>query len=134
MMSVETNKAVVLRFNKEFLELGKTDILGEIVADDFINHTASGNVPNNVTGLIQFVKMLHQGFPDIQVQIHEQIAENDIVASRKTIRGTHLGEIMGHQPTGKKVTINVMDFVRIKDGKYTDHWGQNNIMQVIEQL
>jgi predicted ester cyclase len=133
-MTIENNKNVVIRFNKEFLELGKTNILKEIVADDFINHTASENMPNDVTGLIQFVKMLHQGFPDIQVQIHEQIAENDIVASRKTIRGTHLGEIMGHQPTGKKVTISVMDFVRVKDGKYTDHWGQNNIMQVIEQL
>ncbi|MFA5327031.1 MAG: ester cyclase [Prolixibacteraceae bacterium] len=133
-MTIENNKNVVIRFNKEFLELGKTDILKEIVADDFINHTAPENMPNDVTGLIQFVKMLHQGFPDIQVQIHEQIAENDIVASRKTIRGTHLGEIMGHQPTGKKVTISVMDFVRVKDGKYTDHWGQNNIMQLIEQL
>jgi hypothetical protein len=28
----------------------------------------------------------------------------------------------------------VMDFVRLRDGKYIEHWGQNNIMQVIQQL
>jgi len=133
-MSITENKAVVLKFNKEFLEGGNTAVLQEIVADTFTNHTAPGNFPKDVSGLIQFVAMLHKGFPDLSITIHEQIGEDDLVATPKTINATHLGEIMGHQPTGKKVTINVMDFVRLKDGKYVDHWGMNNIMQMIQQL
>lgn len=133
-MSTEENKKVVMRFNKEFLEGGNTEVLKEIVADDFVNHTAVAGIPKDVTGLIRFVGMLHQGFPDLTVEIHDQIAENDLVASRKTIHGTHLGEIMGHQPTGKKVTMNVLDMVRIREGKYVDHWGRNDVMQVIEKL
>lgn len=133
-MTTENIKEVVLRFNKEFLAKGNSEVLKEIVADNFINHTAAAGIPNDVSGLIQFVKMLHQGFSDLFIEIHEQIAEGDLVATRKTIHATHTGEIMGHQPSGKKVTISVMDFVRVKDGKYTDHWGQNNIMQVIAQL
>ena len=133
-MTFSVNKAVVIRFNKEFLEQGNIEVVGEIVADDFINHTAPGTVPNNVDGLIQFVSMLHKGFSDFNIDIHEQVAENDIVATRKTIHATHTGDIMGHKSTGKRVTFNVMDFVRIRDGKYIEHWGQNNIMQVIQQL
>jgi predicted ester cyclase len=130
----EENKNVVVLFNKEFLEKGNTHILKEIVADNFTNHTISGNFPSDVAGLIQFAEILRKGFPDLKVVIHEQIAENDLVSSLKTVEGTHLGEIMGHKPTGKKVKMTVIDMVRVKDGKYVDHWAKNDIMQVVSQL
>lgn len=133
-MTVSSNKAIVIRFNKEFLEQGNFEVLEEIVADDFINRTAVDPISNNVEGLKQFIVMLHQGFSNIHIDIHEQVEENDIVATRKTIQATHTGEIMGHLPTGKDVVFNVMDFVRLRNGKYIEHWGQNNIMQVIQQL
>jgi predicted ester cyclase len=133
-MTGEQNKSVVLRFNKEFLEAGNTNVLKEIVADGFTNHTVPGNFPKDVSGLIQVAALLRKGFPDLRIEIHEQVVENDMVASRKTMYGTHLGEIMGKRPTGKSIVINVMDFVRLKNGKYTDHWGQNNLMQVIQSL
>ncbi|GET21659.1 ester cyclase [Prolixibacter denitrificans] len=133
-MNTDNNKKVVLRFNKELLEKGNTEVLKEIISYDFINHTAPANMPHDINGMIQLVKVLHQGFPDLKVEIHEQIGENDLVSSRKTLHGTHLGEIMGHPATGKKVTMSVMDIVRVKNGKYTDHWGLNDIMQVIAEL
>ena len=133
-MTITDNKRVVTRFNKEFLEAGNTEVLKEIVADTFTNHTAPANFPKDVSGLVQFVALMHKGFPDMSIEIHEQIGEEDIVATRKTINATHLGEIMGHEPTGKRVTMNVIDIVRLKDGKYVDHWGRNDIMQVIQQL
>ncbi len=117
-MTVEKNKAIVIRFNKDFLEGGSIEALKEIVADDFINHTAAGAVPNNVEGLKQFVNMFHKGFSNIHIDIHEQVGENDIVATRKTIHAKHTGDIMGHPPTGKEVAFNVMDFVRLRAGKY----------------
>ena len=134
LLTAQENKAIVIRFNKEFLEQGNIEILKEIVANDFINHTAAETVPNNVEGLKQFITMLHTGFSDFHIDIHEQVVENDVVATRKTIRATHIGEIMGHLPTSKQVVFNVMDFVRLRDGKYIEHWGQNNIMQVIQKL
>ncbi|WP_028980157.1 ester cyclase [Sporocytophaga myxococcoides] len=133
-MTTSNNKATVIRFNKEFLEKGNIDVLKEIVASGFINHSAAGSVPNTIEGMIQLVAMLHQGFSDFKIDIHDQVAENDIVATRKTIYATHTGEIMGHKATGKQVAFNVMDFVRLRDGKYIEHWGQNNMMQVIQQL
>ena len=133
-MSLEENKEIVLRFNKEFLESGDTEVLKEIVADDFTNHTAAGNMPKDVTGLIQFIGMMHSGFSDFHIDIHEQLAEGDLVATRKTIHAKHTGEIMGRLPTGKSVAMNVIDIVRLRDGKYIDHWGRNDIMQVIESL
>ncbi len=133
-MSTEENKRVVLRFNKEFLESGNTEVLKEIVADDFTNHTAAAGVAKDVNGLIQFVGMLHKAFSDMRIDIYEQLAENDLVATRKIIYAIHSGEIMGHAATGKSIEMNVMDIVRLRDGKYVDHWGRNDIMQVIQSL
>ena len=133
-MRSEENKTVVLRFNREFLQDGNTEVLKEIVAENFTNHTAPENFPKDVNGLIQFAGVLNKAFTGLQIDIHEQLSEDDLVATRKTIHATHTGEIMGHAPTGKKVTINVIDIVRLKDGKYIDHWGRNDIMQVIQSL
>ena len=62
------------------------------------------------------------------------IGEGDTVASRKTISATHTGEIMGHMPTGKKVIMNVIEIVGLKDGQFIDHWSRNDFMQVIQGL
>jgi len=128
------NKAVVKRFNREFMEKADMKVLPEIVADDFINHTAAKMVSKDLAGLIRFIEILHGGFSEIKVDIHEMIAEGDLVATRKTIHAMHTGMIFGHAPTGKSVTFCVMDFVRLRNGKYIAHWGQNNVMEVIGQL
>jgi predicted ester cyclase len=133
-MSTEQNKQVVLRFNREFVEKNNTEVLKEIVANDFINHAASANVPNDVYGLMQFVAMLHKGFSEINIIVFEQAAENDLVATRKEIHAKHTGEIMGRAATGRSGTISVIDMIRLRDGKYIEHWGRNDMMQVIQSL
>jgi predicted ester cyclase len=133
-MTIEENKQVVRRFNKEFLETGNPEVLKEIVADTFTNHTAAPGTPKDISGIIQFITALHKGFSDISIQIDDIIGEGDMVASRKTISATHTGEMMGHMPTGKKVSMNVIEIVGLKDGKYIDHWSRNDFMQVIQSL
>lgn len=44
-MTNEENKKTVLRFNKEFLQGGNSNIPNEIVANDFTNHTAPAGTP-----------------------------------------------------------------------------------------
>jgi len=77
---------------------------------------------------------LLRGFSDFHIENHEQAGEKDFVATHKTIHAVHTGEIMGRQPTGKRVAFNVMEFIPLRDGKYIEHWGMNNIMQVMQQL
>jgi len=134
MTAGDSNKKIVLRFNRELIEKGNLEAVTALVSDDFINHTAAGSAAKNIEGLKSYIQLLHGAFSEFKVEIHEQVAEKDIVASRKTIYAVHTGLIMGHAATGKKVEFKVMDFVRLRDGKYVEHWGQNNIMTVIEGL
>jgi len=132
---LELNKAVVRRFNYEVLQDGNLDSFAEIMHPEFINRTAPPTADNGAQGMINTVKnVLHQAFPGLKVDILEQIAEGDLVSSRKTITGKHTGNLLGIPPTGLDIKIDVMDMVRLKDGQYLEHWGLNTIPLIIAQL
>jgi predicted ester cyclase len=41
---------------------------------------------------------------------------------------------MGVPGSGKSVSINVVDFVRIRDGKAVEHWGMMDGMTMMQQI
>ena len=82
----------------------------------------------------QLFTMLHSAFPDLRTSIHDQVAEGDKVATRKSFHATHHGELMGIPPTGKEVAIEVNDIVRIADGKVAEHWGGMDRLGLMHQL
>jgi predicted ester cyclase len=81
-----------------------------------------------------FSEILRPALPDMKVEIHDQIAEGDKVVTRKDITGTHLGSFLGVPATGRRVTISVIDIVRLRDGQYLEHWRSNNLPGVLAQL
>jgi len=131
---LENNKEIVRRFNKEVIEQGNLDAFTQLMDDDFINRTAP-NTANGADGMWNtFSNILRPAFPDLTVEIYEQIAEGDKVVTRKAITGTHKGILFDISPTGKKIKIDVIDIVRIKDGKYMEHWGINTLQTVLSEL
>ena len=133
--TLRANKAVVVRFNREVSEQGDERAARELLPPSFVNRTAPAGSPPGPDGIIfTFNKLLRPAFPDLSVEIHDQIAEGDKVTTRKTIRGTHRGELFGVAPTGKSVSIDVIDIVRLENGRYVEHWGVNTLQTVVEQL
>jgi steroid delta-isomerase-like uncharacterized protein len=133
--TTEQNKKAVLRFNKEFIEQGDLNSFHELVADDVINHSAPPESSKGPDGMLYFLQnILRKGFPDMKVEIFDQVAENDKVTTRKAIHATHLGEFMGIPASHKKVVINVIDIIRLRDGKYIEHWGISNLAEIISQI
>ena len=121
------NKAVVVRFNKEVIEQGNEATFRELMAPDFVNRTAPPGAPTGPEGMLAtFNRVLRPAFPDLSVEIHDQVAEEDKVTTRKTIRGTHRGELLGIAPTGKRVEIDVIDIVRLANGRYVEHLGSEH--------
>lgn len=134
-MNTEKNKAIVVRFNKEFIEQGNENVFHELLSDNVINHSAPAGMPNGKESFYYFLNnVLRKGFPNLSVEILEQVAERDLVTTRKRIRATHTGEIFGIPPGNKAVEINIIDIIRIQDGKYAEHWGQSNFDEVLRQI
>jgi len=134
-MNTAQNKAVVLRFNKECIEQGNVNTFNELVDDQVINHSAPAGMPNGPESMMYFIfEILRTGFPDIRVDILDQIAEDDKVTTRKILRGTHTGEFMGLPASNKQVSIMVIDIIRLNNGKYMEHWGMSNLPDILQEL
>jgi len=100
-----------------------------------INRTAPEGSPNGKDGMFYFLEhVLRKGFPDLTVEILDQVAEGDKVTTRKAIRGTHLGEFLGVPASNKAVKIDVIDIVRLEDDQYKEHWAMSNIPELLGQL
>jgi predicted ester cyclase len=133
--TIERNKAVVRRFNKEVIEEGNLQSFQELMDPAFINHTAAKGIDSGPAGIIHtFENILRPAFSDLKVTIYEQVGEGDKVTTRKTISGIHTGTFMGVPATLQPVTIHVMDMVTVKDGKYYEHWGVNTMMALAAEL
>lgn len=131
----ELNKAIVTRFNRECIEDGNLKSFNELLAQDVINHAAPAGTRAGPASMIYFImEVLRKGFPNIDVEILDQVAENDKVTTRKILHAMHVGEFMGIPATNKKVEIKVIDIIRLKDGKYAEHWGMSNLAEIIQEI
>ncbi len=134
-MSAEANKNVVRRFNKEVIEEGSRAAFRELMDDAFINRSAPPGALNGPESMWNtFESVLRPALSGLQVVIHEQLCDGDRVVTRKTITGTHTGPLMGRAATGKPVSIDVIDIVRVQDGRCVEHWGINTLQSVLAQL
>lgn len=135
MATTDNNKAIVTRFNKAFIEGGDTTVFNEIVAPDFINQTAPDGVPKGPEGVLYFFNhFLKPSFPDLKVEILSQVAEADKVTTHKKFYATHTADFMGIPATGKKVIMEVMDIIRLKDGQFKEHWNVVDWQNILQQL
>jgi steroid delta-isomerase-like uncharacterized protein len=132
-MSAEENKELVHRFVEEFWNRGKTTAADELMAPEAEIHMPTGEVldPDE---LKTFVGTWRESFPDWHSTFEDLVAEGDRVAERWTGRGTHLGELQGIPPTGKRVEAPGSVFYRIAGGKIVEFRGQLDMMGLMQQL
>lgn len=130
-----SNKTVVRRFNLEVIQDGNAQSFADLMAEDFVNHSAPEGAPKGPEGMWHtFQNVLRPALSGLTVVIHDQVAEDDRVTTRKTIQGVHTGVLMGIAPTQRAVSIDVIDIVRIKNGRYAEHWGVNTLPAVLASL
>ena len=121
-MTTEENRALVRRFVDEVQSAGNIDAIDELCSPEFVNHSAPSGMPPNREGVKQVTAMFRQAFPDAYFTVEDMIAEGDKVATRKTFHGTHRGEFMGVPQTGQRVSMGLIDIVRISEGRVVEHW------------
>ncbi len=133
-MSAEENKAIVRQFWGVWEE-GNIDLVDELLAPDYINHTpASPDQPTGPEGVKGVVAMFRSAIPDLRVVVEDMIAEGDKVAVRYTLEGTHEGELFGIPPTGQRLSIKSMSVERVSDGKIREHWRVTDSLDMMQQL
>ena len=130
----EQNKALVRRFFDQVYNNARPEVIDELLAADYVDHSAPPGQAAGAAGTRQVYDMYRTAFPDLRVKLHDLVAENDLVVVRTTFAGTSRGPLMGAPPTGKPVQIASMVIVRLRDGRFVERWEQMDLLGLMLQL
>ena len=77
---------------------------------------------------------MRTAFPDLHVEAEHLVADDDGVAFAYTLTGTHRGPLMGHDPTGRSISVRGMQISRFDGGKMVERWGSSDQPSMMIQL
>jgi steroid delta-isomerase-like uncharacterized protein len=132
--STEQNKTTVRKFIDGLFTDGDLGAVDTYLAEDFINHDPPFGVSADRDGMRSAGAMMRAGFPDWHSELHQLVAEGDIVVERFTAGGTHRGEVMGVAPTGRTVSLPGINIFRLRDGLIVERWGRLDDLGLLRQL
>ena len=110
------------------------------LADELISQDAKFYVPGQPepmqgpSGYIAIISMMRGGFSDIQWELMDQIAEDEKIAARFVMRGTHDGTFFNVPPTGTSIVVQAMNFYLFENGKIIEEYGQPDLLGLLMQI
>jgi steroid delta-isomerase-like uncharacterized protein len=113
---------------------GELHRVEEFVTEDFVNHEAWPGEDPGYEGFRLRLRRLREAIPDIHMEVEDVIAEGDTVAYRATLSGTHRGTLMGMAPTGRAFRVQHMHWLRMRDGRSSEHWAVRDDLGMLQQL
>lgn len=133
-MTSKENERLARRFPEEAATGGDVDVLDEILADDFVDHSLFGREVVGVEASKAQLRAILTAFPDFEATVEDVVAEGDRVAMRVTLSGTHEGEFMGLEPTGNSFEVGNAVFNRVADGRIVERWTLPDTFGMLQQL
>jgi predicted ester cyclase len=122
-MTAEENKMLVRRLVEEAVNLRNPDVLDEVAKGEF------------ALAARRWVRPFRDSFPDFQMEIIDLVADNEKVAAHFRCSGTHLGEWMGHPPTGRHFQdVDEIYIFRVSGGKLAGAFGVEDNVRRMRQL
>lgn len=124
-MTQQDHFAVFQRLVNEGFARGDDTIVDEVVTEDFVEHQfgLEGTGPEAIANLKAAIRQVHGMTPDITYTFDDHVLSGDTLWVRMTGHATHSVPIMGQPPTGRPLTIPVIDISRFEGGRIAEHWG-----------
>ncbi|HEY3764731.1 MAG TPA: ester cyclase [Gaiellales bacterium] len=114
---------------------GDLSVADEVTGPGFVEHQDFG--PNHAAGaegVRAVIASLKRAFSDFRLEIQDVAVAGDTAWARLVATGTHDGPFMGHAPTGRTMRADVLDVIRVADGRMVEHWGVPDRLAVLQQL
>lgn len=135
MSVLETKKDIVRRFLDDAVAGKDDDVAREMLSEDYLRH--DDTIDSDERGPEPFLEMMHQiyeGFPDMDLTYGEMIGEGDLIAFEGVMSGTHEGEFMGIEATGKPISVRGNAMHRVSDGQIVESWATWDMLGLMQQI
>ena len=132
-MTTETQK-MIERIPLEVINNNKFELIDELYATDYVEHTPQPGVPPTREGFKQTAIALKKAFPDLHYTIDDVVDGGDRIVHRLTASGTMKGEFAGMPATGKYATWTEIHIGRVANGRLVEHWSLVDQLGMLVQL
>jgi steroid delta-isomerase-like uncharacterized protein len=131
-----TASVTARRFFEEVWSDGTLDLVAELFSSGYVGHPSGPEEPvQGRAGVSEYVRRLREGVPDLTITVEDQVADGGKVATRWTARGTHDGELMGIDPTGRSATVTGITIQRFDaGGQIVEGWTSWDMLGLLQQL
>jgi steroid delta-isomerase-like uncharacterized protein len=135
-VSAEENKALIQEYIKRVWNEGDWSFAEEVVHPDVVFHDQirEGKFAPGREGMRASMEVVRTGMPDFTLDVHEIIAEGDIVVMRWSSTATHAGLFNGFPATGRVATLYAISIVRIEDGRIVEGWQEADQLGMGRQM
>ena len=132
---IERNKELMKKFEK-MINTADDKLARELVAPEAAFYTPASPEPlYGGKGYLSVVHWMREGFSDVQWHIKDMVADEDKVAVKWDLTGTHDGEFMGIKPTNKKISVCVMNFYYFnKDGQVINDTAAEGMIGILRGI
>ena len=125
----------------EVMEKGTYDDFLSAIHPQMVNREAKDEPPG---ARVEFgpdaawatAQWLHDAFAELRWDVHDVVAERDLVVIHCTMSGRHVGPFVGYgpdgevteafPPTGRRFASTQTHWVRMADGKMIEHWANRD--------
>jgi steroid delta-isomerase-like uncharacterized protein len=133
-MSTEQNKTIVRRIIEDAWGRGNAALLEQLVAKDVCDHNPMPGQPRGLEGQRWMLESIRRAVPNTTMQIHQLVAQGDLVVDHWTTSGTQTGELFSMPATGRRFTMTGSDMMRLSNGKVTEMWHHEDMLTMMQQL
>ena len=109
--------------------------LDTVLARGFLSYAYDG--VRSRTPTKKYYESLRNSFSDLQLQVDENIGvlvENDMIALRTIITGTHTGDHAGVTATGRPIQTSASHFFRVRNDRLVEHWQVIDTYQILTTI
>lgn len=106
---------------------GETGLLSTAVSEDWEDIPAAPGQGPGPNGALPVIDSLVRAIADLEIVVHDLVDGRDghgngVVATRCELRGTHTGELMGMEPSGRRFTMAIHEFHQMENNRIRRRW------------
>lgn len=130
----DENMLVMRRLLEEVWTAGNLALLPELLHEDFVGHATPHEMTlQGVKHYEQQVALFKGMFPDIRIEVEDQFASGDKVATRWSASMHEDTETARRDPdSGEPITLNGVSICRMQDGKIIEDWATWDALTLLE--